>query len=44
VRVIGGDRDPICRWSTMDDQIRGAGHFLVDEKPDAVIGHAQSFL
>ena len=44
VRVVGGDRDPVCRWSTMDDTVRGAGHFIPDQKPDVVIGHAMSFL
>ena len=43
VKVVGGDRDPVCRFSTMDDVIRGAGHFVADTHPDAVIGHAKAF-
>jgi pimeloyl-ACP methyl ester carboxylesterase len=43
LHVVGGDRDPICRGSDVE-HVRGAGHILPDEKPDAVIGHAQSFL
>ena len=44
IRVVGGDRDPVCRWGEMDDVVRGAGHFLADTHPDSVIGHAQTFL
>lgn len=43
VKVVGGSRDPVCRFSDMEF-VRGAGHFIVDQKPDAVIGHALSFL
>ena len=44
VKLVGGDRDPVCRWGEMDDIVRGAGHFIADTHPDSVIGHAQTFL
>jgi pimeloyl-ACP methyl ester carboxylesterase len=44
VRFIGGARDPVIRWSEGVERIPGAGHFLPEEKPDAVIGHVTSFL
>ena len=44
VKVVGGDRDPVCRFAGGIEKVRGANHFLVDTKPDAVIGHAMSFL
>jgi pimeloyl-ACP methyl ester carboxylesterase len=44
VRVVGGDRDPVCRWARLDDRVRGAGHFLVDTHPQVVIEEAESFL
>ena len=44
IKVVGGDRDVVCRWSKDIELVRGTAHFLVDTKPDAVIGHAKSFL
>jgi pimeloyl-ACP methyl ester carboxylesterase len=44
IRLIGGDRDPVCRFSPSVEKVRGAGHFLPEDKPDAVIGHVKSFL
>jgi pimeloyl-ACP methyl ester carboxylesterase len=42
--VIGGDRDPVVRFSRGVEMVPGIGHFLPEDQPDAVIGHAQRFL
>jgi pimeloyl-ACP methyl ester carboxylesterase len=44
MRYVGGIGDPVCRWAPGVELVRGAGHFLPENKPDAVIGHAMSFL
>jgi pimeloyl-ACP methyl ester carboxylesterase len=44
MRYVGGAGDPVCRWAPGIELVRGAGHFLPEDKPDAVIGHAMSFL
>jgi len=44
IRVVGGERDPVCRWSRGLEKVPGVGHFLVDERPDVVVEHAKSFL
>jgi hypothetical protein len=43
MRYLGGASDPVVRWSRGVELIRGVGHFLPEDKPDAVIGHAMSF-
>ena len=44
VRIVGGAKDPVCRFSPSVEKVRGAGHFLPEDKPDAVIGHVRSFI
>jgi pimeloyl-ACP methyl ester carboxylesterase len=44
LRYIGGAGDPVVRWSKGVELIDGAGHFLPEDNPDAVIQHAMSFL
>jgi pimeloyl-ACP methyl ester carboxylesterase len=44
MRFVGGIGDPVCKWSPGIELVRGAGHFLPENKPDAVIGHALGFL
>lgn len=42
VRVVGGTRDPVCRYSNKLEKIPG-GHFLPEERPEAVLGIIQDF-
>ena len=43
MKLVGGAGDPVCRFSPSVEKVSGAGHFLPEDKPDAVIGHAKSF-
>jgi pimeloyl-ACP methyl ester carboxylesterase len=43
MRYLGGAADPVVRYSGGVELIDGAGHFLPEDKPDAVIAHAMSF-
>jgi pimeloyl-ACP methyl ester carboxylesterase len=40
VRVVGGARDPVCRWSEGVELVAAAEHFLPEQRPEAVLGHA----
>lgn len=44
IKVIGGDRDPVCRYAGDMEKVPGANHFIVDTEPDAVIERALAFL
>jgi pimeloyl-ACP methyl ester carboxylesterase len=44
LKFVGGAKDPVCRFSPSVELVRDAGHFLPEDKPDAVIGHAKAFL
>ena len=41
--ALGGAGDPIVRWSSGIEKIPGAGHFLPDDRPDAVVERALAF-
>lgn len=43
LKFVGGEKDPVCRFSPSVELVRGAGHFLPEDRPDAVIGHAKAF-
>jgi pimeloyl-ACP methyl ester carboxylesterase len=44
IRMVGGAKDPVCRWSPSVEKVAGAGHFLPEDRPEVVVGHVQSFL
>ena len=44
LKLVGGGSDPVCRFERDVEFVRGVGHFLPEDRPDAVIGHALSFL
>jgi pimeloyl-ACP methyl ester carboxylesterase len=44
LRMLGGDRDPVCRFSPSVEHVRGAGHFLPEDQPEAVLRAAADFL
>ena len=43
LRFYGGAGDPVCRYSGGIELIAGAGHFLPEDKPDAVVERALAF-
>ena len=42
LRVVGGDRDPVCRYSKGLDTVRG-GHFLPEERTETVLEQIEDF-
>jgi pimeloyl-ACP methyl ester carboxylesterase len=44
VRMVGGAKDPVCRFSPSVEKVEGAGHFLPEDRPDAVIGHVKALM
>jgi len=43
LRFIGGAGDPVVRFASGIELIDGAGHFLPEDKPDAVVERALAF-
>lgn len=44
VRCLGGAGDPVVRWSGDVELVSGAGHFLPEDRPEAVVEGALDFL
>jgi pimeloyl-ACP methyl ester carboxylesterase len=43
-RYLGGAGDPVVRWSSGVELVDGAGHFLPEDRPDALLERALPFL
>jgi pimeloyl-ACP methyl ester carboxylesterase len=43
MRLLGGDRDPVCRFSPSVEKVHGIGHFLPEQKPAAVLSLVDEF-
>jgi len=41
---MGGARDPVCRFAPSLERVPGAGHFLPEDDPEAVLRAAAEFL
>ena len=44
IHFMGGAADPIVRWTKGIELVPGAGHFLPEDRPDAVVERLRSFL
>ena len=44
MRFFGGAGDPVVRYSTDYEPVPGAGHFLPEDRPEAVVERALAFL
>lgn len=44
MRLLGGVKDPVCRFSPSVDKVPRAGHFLPEDRPDAVLSLVDEFL
>jgi pimeloyl-ACP methyl ester carboxylesterase len=44
VQLLGGALDPVVRWAPGVDLVSGIGHFLPEDKPEAVLERALAFL
>lgn len=44
LRLLGGAKDPVCRFSPSVDLVPRAAHFLPEDRPDAVISLVREFL
>jgi pimeloyl-ACP methyl ester carboxylesterase len=44
MRLLGGGRDPVCRYSPSVQKVPKVGHFLPEERPAAVLSLVDEFL